>query len=163
MKQVKPGCAAFRRQICSDGFVRSVGMTLGIAAGLLVVFGLLALIALIVFPRPGWVGNTAEEATLQGELHEFREAIQRFEADMGDFPARLSDLMATTAPAGPGGRGRKLTTSGFQGPYLRTPDFRLPVDPYTHSNTTWVYSPATGKIRSGAPGKTLCGEPLSSW
>jgi hypothetical protein len=153
MKQGKPGRTAF---------VRFVGITLAIAVGLL---GLLVLIALMVRPHLGWVGLTAEEATLQGELHEFREAIKRFEVDMGDYPARLSDLMATTAPAGRGGRGRKLTPSGFRGPYLNllTPDGRLPVDPYTHSNTTWVYSPATGKIRSGAPGKALSGEPLSSW
>jgi len=146
--------------LLSHAFVRSLGITLGIAGGLLVVLGLPAL---MVLPRLAGAGQTAREAALKGELHQFRNAIAQFEVDMGDFPARLSDLTAAAAPVGRGGRGRKLTSSGFQGPYVRTPDGGVPIDPFTRSNKTWAYSPATGEIRSGAPGKARSGEPLGSW
>lgn len=129
---------------------------------MLIVIVVIAILALIVIPRLLGAGRKAKEATLRGDLHQLRNAIQQFEADMGDYPASLDQLVATTAPTGQGGGGLDLDPEGYQGPYLRTPDGELPVDPFTGDND-WDYTPTTGEVHSSSTLTALDGTAYSAW
>jgi general secretion pathway protein G len=139
---------------------RSKGFTL---IEMLIVIVVIAILALIVIPRLLGAGRKAKEATLRGDLHQIRNSIQQFEADCGDYPAGLVDLM--TKPAeGTGGSGTiALDVNGWQGPYLRTPDSNLPKDPFTDSSTTWTYDGPTGDVTSGSTLTAINGDTYSSW
>lgn len=128
---------------------------------MLIVIVVIAILALIVIPRLLGAGRKAKEATLRGDLHQIRNAIQQFEADCGDYPASLDQLMTT--PSGDGGTGIALDVSGWQGPYLRTPDSNMPKDPFTDSSTTWSYTASTGHVTSGSTLTAINGEAYSSW
>ena len=121
----------------------------------------IAILALIVIPRLLGAGRKAKEATLRGNLHQMRNAIQQFEADCGDYPAAAADVMTQPA-AGNGGTGIALDVNGWQGPYLRTADGNLPKDPFTDASD-WVYTAATGHIQSASTLTALNGENYSSW
>ncbi|MBN1459139.1 MAG: prepilin-type N-terminal cleavage/methylation domain-containing protein [Armatimonadetes bacterium] len=137
---------------------KSKGFTL---IEMLIVIVVIAILALIVIPRLLGAGRKAKEATLRGDLHQIRNAIQQFEADCGDYPLTLDQLMNT--PSGDGGTGIALDAAGWQGPYLRTPDDNLPKDPFTDSSTSWSYTPATGHVASGSTLTAINGEAYSSW
>jgi general secretion pathway protein G len=119
---------------------------------MLIVIVVIAILALIVIPRLLGAGRKAKEATLRGDLHQLRNAIQQFEADMGDYPLTLDQLVAAkgSPPSGNGGSGVALDSNGYQGPYLRTPDGGLPKDPFTNA-ADWSYAdPATGEVHSAS-------------
>jgi general secretion pathway protein G len=138
---------------------KSKGFTL---IEMLIVIVVIAILALIVIPRLLGAGRKAKEATLRGDLHQLRNAIQQFEADCGDYPANTAQLM-TQPSGGNGGTGIALDVNGWQGPYLRTSDNNLPKDPFTDSSTTWSYTAATGHIQSGSTLTAINGEAYSSW
>ncbi len=138
---------------------RSKGFTL---IEMLIVIVVIAILALIVIPRLLGAGRKAKEATLRGDLHQIRNAIQQFEADCGDYPAQIGDLMNTPS-AGPGGTGIAIDVSAWQGPYLRTPDGGLPKDPFTDSGTTWNYTASTGHVQSGSTLTAIDGTAYSTW
>lgn len=129
---------------------------------MLIVIVVIAILALIVIPRLLGAGRKAKEATLKGDLHQLRNAIQQFEADLGDYPLTLDQLVATTAPSGQGGQGLDLDSEGYQGPYLRTPDGGLPKDPFTGA-ADWSYTPATGEVHSASTLTALDGTAYSAW
>ena len=137
---------------------KSKGFTL---IEMLIVIVVIAILALIVIPRLLGAGRKAKEATLRGDLHQIRNAIQQFEADCGDYPANLDQLQNT--PSGTGGTGIALDAAGWQGPYLRTPDNNLPKDPFTDSSTSWSYTMTTGHVASGSTLTAINGEAYSSW
>ena len=118
---------------------------------MLIVIVVIAILALIVIPRLLGAGRKAKEATLRGDLHQIRNAIQQFEADLGDYPASLDQLVAlkATPPSGAGGTGLDLDSNGYQGPYLRTPDGGLPIDPFT-ALPDWAYDGPTGEVHSAS-------------
>jgi len=128
---------------------------------MLIVIVVIAILALIVIPRLLGAGRKAKEATLRGNLHQIRNAIQQFEADCGDYPADKADLMTQPA-AGNGGTGIALDVVGWQGPYLRTADSNLPKDPFT-DDFDWSYTPATGHIQSASTLTAINGENYSAW
>ena len=130
---------------------------------MLIVIVVIAILALIVIPRLLGAGRKAKEATLKGDLHQLRNSIQQFEADMGDYPADLDQLVATSAPTGQGGGGLDLDSAGYQGPYMRTPDGNLPKDPFTAASDTWDYTAATGEVHSGSTLTALDSTAYSSW
>lgn len=132
---------------------------------MLIVIVVIAILALIVIPRLLGAGRRAKESALRGDLQQLRNAIQQFEADMGDYPADLTQLMAdpSSPPSGPGGSGLDLDSAGYKGPYLRTPDNQLPVDPFTNSNTTWAYTGSTGEVHSGSTLTALDGSAYATW
>ena len=129
---------------------------------MLIVIVVIAILALIVIPRLLGAGRKAKEATLRGDLHQIRNAIQQFEADCGDYPSSLAQLM-TQPGAGNGGTGIALDVNGWQGPYLRTPDGNMPKDPFTDSSTTWSYTANTGDVHSGSTLTAINGEAYSTW
>jgi general secretion pathway protein G len=131
---------------------------------MLIVIVVIAILALIVIPRLLGAGRKAKEATLRGDLHQLRNAIQQFEADMGDYPATLDQLVVakTAAPSGQGGTGLDLDSAGYQGPYLRTADGGLPEDPFT-SAPDWTYDGTTGEVHSASTLNGLDGTAYNVW
>ncbi len=132
---------------------------------MLIVIVVIAILALIVIPRLLGAGRKAKEAALKGDLHQLRNSIQQFEADCGDYPALLTDLQAPGPAAGStGGQGLDLDVTGWQGPYLRTPDGALPVDPFTQvSPADWAYTASTGEVHSASTLNALDGTAYSAW
>jgi len=130
---------------------------------MLIVIVVIAILALIVIPRLMGAGRKAKEAALRGDIHQLRNAIQQFEADCGDYPSAISQLMTQPAAGTTGGQGIALDVTAWQGPYLRTPDNNLPKDPFTESATTWAYTASTGHIASGSTLTAINGEAYSSW
>ncbi|MDO9050408.1 MAG: prepilin-type N-terminal cleavage/methylation domain-containing protein [Methylotenera sp.] len=84
---------------------------------LLVVLAILALLLTLAVPRYFTSIERAKEAALQQDLNTLRESIDKFYADTGQYPETLEDLVE-----------RK---------YIR----KLPVDPITGKNSTWVLLP----------------------
>jgi len=130
---------------------------------MLIVIVVISILALIVIPRLLGAGRKAKEAALRGDVHQLRNSIQQFEADCGDYPAAISQIMTQPAAGSTGGMGIALDVTGWQGPYLRTPDNNLPKDPFTESGTTWSYTASTGHIASGSTLSAINGEAYSSW
>jgi general secretion pathway protein G len=128
---------------------------------MLIVIVVIAILALIVIPRLLGAGRKAKEATLRGDLHQLRNAIQQFEADCGDYPANI-DQLQTVPSGGNGGTGIALDVAGWQGPYLRTPDGGLPKDPFTTA-ADWEYTGATGHVRSASTLTAINGEAYNTW
>ena len=127
---------------------------------MLIVILVIAILALIVIPRLLGAGRRAKESALRGDLQQLRNAIQQFEADCGDYPASLDQLM--TEPSGNGGGGLALDVEGWKGPYLRTPDNGLPVDPFTSAGD-WSYTAAGGEVHSASTLTGLDGTNYSDW
>ena len=130
---------------------------------MLIVIVVIAILAMIVIPRLMGAGRKAKEAALRGDLHQLRNAIQQFEADCGDYPSALSQVMTQPTTGSAGGQGIALDVNAWQGPYLRTPDNGLPKDPFTESGTTWSYTASTGHVTSGSTLTAINGEAYSSW
>jgi len=138
---------------------KSKGFTL---IEMLIVIVVIAILALIVIPRLLGAGRKAKEATLKGDLHQLRNAIQQFEADCGDYPLAIADLQTAPAGGSVGGTGIAIDVQGWQGPYLRTPDGNLPVDPFTGA-ADWTYVPNTGDVHSASTLTAINGDAYSSW
>ncbi len=130
---------------------------------MLIVIVVIAILALIVIPRLLGAGRKAKEATLRGDLHQLRNAIQQFEADCGDYPFAASQLMTQPGDGTVGGTNIALDVNGWQGPYLRTPDNDLPADPFTESPATWSYTATTGHIQSGSTLTAINGQAYNTW
>ena len=123
--------------------IRHTGFTL---IELLVVMVIIATLLTLAVPRYFHSVEKSREAVLRGNLVLVREALDKFYSDNGRYPDNLNDLVT-----------RK---------YLR----RLPQDPVTDSDVTWIIVPppdlAKGgvyDIHSGAPGTGLGGTPYSEW
>jgi general secretion pathway protein G len=140
---------------------KSKGFTL---IEMLIVIVVIAILALIVIPRLLSAGRRAKESALRGDLQQLRNAVQHFEADCGDYPAALTDLMVANGGALPatGGGGLSLDTTGYKGPYLRTGDGNLPRDPFTGA-ADWTYVGATGDVHSASTLTALDGTAYSTW
>ncbi len=116
---------------------RSVGFTL---IELLVVMAIIAMLVTLALPRYLHSMERSKEAVLLEDLSVMRDAIDKYGADRGQYPTTLDDLV--------------------QRNYLR----RIPVDPITESDSTWVtnphpdgVTPGIYNVHSGAAGKTLAG------
>lgn len=113
---------------------------------LLVVLAILALLLTLAVPRYFTSIERAKEAALQQDLNTLRESIDKFYADTGQYPGYLEDLVE-----------RK---------YIR----KLPVDPITGKNSTWVLIPPEPPlignvydIHSGATGIAKDGSRYADW
>jgi general secretion pathway protein G len=124
--------------------MRARGFTL---MELMVVMAIIASLMTLALPRYFNSVERSREAVLRQDLSVMRDAIDKFFADRGRYPATLEELAERR--------------------YLR----RVPVDPVTESATTWVVvAPPDGEtregvydVRSGAPGRSLDGEAYESW
>lgn len=114
---------------------------------LIVVLAIVASLLTLAMPRYHHSLERSKEAVLRHDLQIMRDAIDKFYADRGRYPGTLEELAERR--------------------YLR----KVPPDPVTDSSATWlVVSPPAGEardgvydVRSGAPGKSLDGEPYESW
>jgi len=126
---------------------------------------LIGILAGIIIPMILGATRRANETALRGDLNTLRVAIEHFQADCGGYPPQLGDILpwsgaGVSAPVD--GRGHALDLSSYRGPYLRTGDMLLPLDPFT-DRRDWRYDSATGAISSSAEGIGRDGTPYSSW
>jgi prepilin-type N-terminal cleavage/methylation domain-containing protein len=132
---------------------------------LMVLLLIIGIVACIIIPQVLGAARRSNEAALRGDLNNFRVAIEHFHADCGGYPPRLEDILAWNGEhvsAGIDGIGRELDLASYRGPYLRTGDMLLPLDPFT-DRRDWVYDPATGSVHSASDGVGRDRTPYSSW
>ena len=122
---------------------RTTGFTL---IELLVVMAIIAVLTSLAVPRYFGRVEAAKETVLRENLHQMRDALDKFYGDNSRYPNALADLVD-----------RK---------YLR----RIPPDPIADSDRTWVaVAPADARqgrvadVRSGAQGNGRDGTPYGSW
>ena len=114
---------------------------------LLVVLGIVALLLTLAVPRFFPSVDKTKETILLDNLRNTRAVIDQFYADTGRYPDSLEQLVEKK--------------------YLP----RLPIDPITESDSSWVIvapeeegTPgAVYNIRSGAPGNDRAGKPYAEW
>ncbi len=126
----------------------SQGFTLVELIIVMLIIGILLAIAI-----PNYLSSVkaAKEAVLKEDLHVMRQAIDAYTSDKEKAPQTLDDLV--------------------QAGYLKT----MPVDPFTHSSTTWVPAtdeslsnvdqtePGINDVHSGSEQTGSDGQPYSSW
>jgi len=138
------------------------GFTLVELAVLMVVIGILAG---IIIPQALGAARRSNEAALRGDLRNFRVAIEHFRADCGGLPPHLDDILAWSGDRVSSrfdGAGRELDLASFRGPYLRTGDMLLPLDPFTDKRD-WRYDAASGDVHSSSDAVGCDGTLYSSW
>jgi general secretion pathway protein G len=113
---------------------------------LLVTMAIVAMLLSLAVPRYFGRVEMAKEMVLREDLHQIRDALDKFYGDNGRYPDALQDLVTKK--------------------YLR----RIPPDPITDSEKTWVVIPpvdpkkgAVFDIKSGATGNGKDGTPYRSW
>jgi general secretion pathway protein G len=118
---------------------------------LMIVMLIIAILAAVAIPAYMASIKAAKEAVLKEDLHVMRAAIDAYTADKEKAPQSLDDLV--------------------QAGYLK----KLPTDPMTHSDTTWVTStddtlqnidqsePGVNDVHSGSDATGNDGQPYSSW
>lgn len=114
---------------------------------LLVVMAIVATLLSIVVPRYFNHAERARETALRQTLAVTRDAIDKFHADSGKYPANLEDLVVKR--------------------YLR----KMPEDPVTGRTDTWIIIAPPAKsdpgqvfdLKSGAEGKSSDGTPFADW
>jgi general secretion pathway protein G len=118
---------------------------------LMVVMLIISVLAAIAVPAFIASIKSAREAVLKEDLHVMRQAIDSYTMDKQKGPQSLDDLV--------------------QGGYLK----EIPVDPMTHSSTTWVTAtsdvlesvdqsdPGINDVHSGSEEVGSNGQPYSSW
>ena len=113
---------------------------------LLVVMTIIALLLTLATPR--YFGNLdrAKESVLRENLATLRESLDKYYADTGKYPVILNDLVEHR--------------------YLR----KVPIDPITDSNGTWVLIPPKDTqlggvydVKSGASEKARDGTLYRDW
>lgn len=117
---------------------------------LLIVVIIIAVLAAIAIPKFANSSLRSKESALRAELKLIRNAIELFKNDCGCYPAALSDLTGTSAPAtgkDSSGATYTITSSNYRGPYLSSID----TDPIDGTSFTYTNSGAnTGKLTATA-------------
>lgn len=113
---------------------------------LMVVLAIIATLLAIAVPRYFASLEKSKEAVLHQDLALLRDTLDKYYGDKGKYPDSLGDLVSSK--------------------YLR----RLPVDPITSSDATWVSIPpetpemgGVYDVKSGAPGVARDGTEYSAW
>jgi type II secretion system protein G len=132
---------------------------------LLVLMVVIGIIGCIIIPQILGATRRANETALRGDLRTLRVAIERFQADCGAFPPQLNDILVWNGEhvSGPmDGHGRSVDRAAYRGPYLRTGDMLLPLDPFTDLRD-WRYDSSTGEVHSNCDAIGRNGIPYSQW
>ena len=134
---------------------------------LLIVIIVVAVLAAMAIPKVanGW--QRSSESYLRDNLGLYRRAIEQFHTDTDVYPATLSALTATTAPAtGLDANGNTVTikASSFRGPYLVRRAVPA-LHPYYRSvgRTYVLTNPHVGVIYYNTSIKDSNGNQLRSW
>lgn len=130
---------------------------------LLIVIIVIAVLAAIALPRFINSGLRSKEASLKSDLKLYRNAIQTFSNDTGAYPATISDLSATAAPANgldSAGSSKSIVATDWKGPYIDA----IVTDPVSGAAFTYATtSPNVGKVTSSASGNATDGSAYSGW
>jgi general secretion pathway protein G len=113
---------------------------------LLVVMTIIGVLLTIAVPRYFRTVERSKETVLKHDLSVMRESIDKYYADIGQYPETLLVLAEKH--------------------YIRT----VPVDPFTKSAETWVAVPSEDPdhpgirdMHSGSPDSAFDGSPFVSW
>jgi general secretion pathway protein G len=113
---------------------------------LLVVMSIIGVLLTIAVPRYFRTVQRSKETVLRHDLSVVRESIDKYYADVGQYPDALPALVDKH--------------------YIRT----VPVDPFTKSAETWLAvasedpdHPGLRDIHSGSPDSASDGSPFVSW
>ena len=113
---------------------------------LLIVMAIIGTLLSIAVPRYFHSLRHARETVLKQDLSILREAIDKYYADLNQYPEKLPDLVDKH--------------------YVRS----VPVDPFTRLADTWTVvasedpdHPGIRDIQSGAPDIASNGTPVASW
>ena len=131
----------------------------------LIVLLIISILAMLVIPRLLSARRKAKETQLSGNLKQLRDAVERFEANVGAWPPALTDVIATNGSAISGdsdGRGGHVDRKSYDGPYMVVPNSSLPVDPFTGA-ADWAYDNATGAVHSNSSLAALNGIAYNAW
>jgi len=127
----------------ATGSSRPRGFTL---IELIVVMSIIATLLMIAVPRYFKSLERSKEAVLRQDLSVLRDAIDKYEADLGHKPETLANLV--------------------EHKYIRS----IPVDPFTKSAEAWVATPSDDSeapgivdIHSGSKATALDGTALLAW
>jgi general secretion pathway protein G len=130
---------------------------------LLIVIVIIAVLAAIAIPKFSNSNLRSRESSLKSDLKVCRDAVNSFYADTSAYPASLSALSATTAPAtGLDNTGAQysITASNWHGPYLLS----IPNDPISGNAFNYsTTSGSVGNVTSSASGNASDGTSYSSW
>jgi general secretion pathway protein G len=143
--------------------IRRFGVSGFTLVELLIVIIIIAVLAAIAIPKFANSSTRSKEAALKANLKLYRNAVELFKGDTGAYPAQLSDLTLTSAPAtGKDSTGNNvaIVAADYKGPYVE----RIENDPVSSAPFTYsTNSPTVGKITSSASGNGSDGTPYSSW
>ena len=113
---------------------------------LLIVMAIIGMLLTLVVPRYFHTVAKARETVLKNDLAVLREAIDKYYADLNQYPDTLAALADKK--------------------YVRS----IPVDPYTKLADTWVVinsedpdHPGIRDVHSGSDQNAADGSPLASW
>jgi general secretion pathway protein G len=113
---------------------------------LLVVMSIIGLLLTIAVPRYFHMIRQSRETVLRHDLQVMRESIDKYYADLGQYPDALPALVDKH--------------------YIRS----VPVDPFTKSAETWLAvasddpdHPGVRDLHSGSPDIAFDGTPFISW
>jgi general secretion pathway protein G len=113
---------------------------------LLVVMTIIGVLLAIAVPRYFRSVARAKETVLRHDLSVIRESIDKYYADLGQYPEALAGLVEKR--------------------YIRA----VPVDPFTKTATSWLIvasedpdHPGVRDIHSGSPESSLEGTPFVAW
>jgi general secretion pathway protein G len=113
---------------------------------LLVTMAIIAVLLSLAVPRYFGRVEAANETVLRDDLHQMRDALDKYFGDNNRYPDQLQDLVTKR--------------------YLR----RIPPDPITGSDKSWVVVPpkdprlgGVADVKSGAPGKARDGTAFNTW
>lgn len=146
--------------------MRNRGFTL---VELLIVIIVVAVLMAIAIPKTNERWRLAEENRMRIQLKLRREAIERFRADTGLWPADHSDTEDLTAPpTGLNDSGASVTLNArtWRGPYL---DNRLFAERNRHPryrSTFVLYTttpPGVGRLRWNTTQTSLNGQNIGAW
>jgi len=125
------------------GKCRSKGFTL---IELLVVMTIIGVLLAIAVPRYFRSVEKAKETVLRHDLSVIRDSIDKYYADLGQYPEALAGLVEKR--------------------YMRA----VPVDPFTKTAESWLVvasedpdHPGVRDIHSGSPENSIDGTPFVSW
>jgi general secretion pathway protein G len=113
---------------------------------LLVVMSIIGLLLTVAVPQYFRTIRRSRETVLRHDLSVLRESIDKYYADLGEYPEALPTLVEKH--------------------YIRS----VPVDPFTKSAETWVLvasddpdHPGLRDVHSGSPNLAFDGSPIVSW
>jgi type II secretion system protein G len=129
---------------------------------LLIVIIIIAVLAAVIVPKFGNSSVRSRETALRSDLKAMRDAIDLFKADTSAYPANLTDLALSTAPAtgkDSAGNNKAITAAQFKGPYIE----KIKTDPVSGSNYIYsVTSPTVGKVKAPT-GTATDGSDYATW